>query len=68
MANKGRNTNSSQFFITFDETPWLNGLHTVFGELVEGEDTLELLQLGGSVKGKPTQTFLIDSCGLVEEK
>ena len=45
MANAGPNTNGSQFFITFAETPWLNGNHTIFGEIVEGMDVLQSISL-----------------------
>jgi cyclophilin family peptidyl-prolyl cis-trans isomerase len=43
MANSGANTNGSQFFITYAPTPWLNGAHTIFGELIEGQEVLDSL-------------------------
>jgi cyclophilin family peptidyl-prolyl cis-trans isomerase len=43
MANSGPNTNGSQFFITYEATPWLDDRHTVFGRVVEGIEVLESL-------------------------
>ena len=52
MANAGPNTNGSQFFITFGPTDWLNGAHTVFGELIKGDDILKQIEGFGSRSGK----------------
>ena len=50
MANRGPNTNGSQFFITLAPTEWLNNKHTIFGEVVEGMDVITKI---GSVRTGP---------------
>jgi cyclophilin family peptidyl-prolyl cis-trans isomerase len=68
MANAGPNTNGSQFFIvTADETPWLDGKHTVFGKVVDGEDVLDRLNEKPTAGAdKPVTPVYISSIDLGE--
>ena len=49
MANAGPNTNGSQFFITYTPQQHLNGMHSVFGQLVDGTDVLEAIEQGDTI-------------------
>lgn len=64
MANAGVNTNGSQFFITTVATPWLNGKHVVFGEVIEGQELIKTIEGLGSQSGSPSKEVVITDCGI----
>ena len=64
MANAGPGTDGSQFFLTFVATPWLDGNHTVFGEVVEGKETLTALEVAGSESGNVSEPLGMNTCSI----
>ena len=69
MANAGRNTNGSQFFITFTQTPHLNGKHVVFGWVEKGHDIIRRMErIPTNSDDKPRQRISISKCGQLIKK
>lgn len=63
MANAGKNTNGSQFFITTAPTQWLDGAHVVFGRVIKGYESVKMIEQVGSKSGKTSTEVRIVDCG-----
>jgi len=64
MSNKGRNTNSSQFFITLKPCPYLDGKHVVFGQIVEGMEVIrQIAKVPTDVNERPKANIIVFNCG-----
>lgn len=68
MANSGPNSNGSQFFVTVAPTPWLDGVHSVFGQVVDGLDTVvRISEVPRNASNRPLQPITLQKVRIVRQ-
>lgn len=66
MANKGRHSNGSQFYIATQPTPWMDTKYVAFGQVIEGEETLKKLEEQETYNERPVKECRLVNCGVVD--
>ena len=67
MANAGPGTNGCQFFVTVAETPWLNGKHTIFGQVTDGYEVVEAISTTETgTMDRPAEPVVIEQIEIAE--
>ena len=68
MANSGPNSNGSQFFVTLKETPWLDGMHTVFGEVIRGQEVVDAIgEVETHQADRPVEDVVIEEVNIIRK-